>query len=79
MGALNNIRDLLFTAKTSERHMKVSPSTTLHGNHSLDISGLAQDIPEPISSHGKAPQDGEDTSALVVDWDGPDDPNNPKK
>lgn len=79
MAGPNNIRDRLSTANTSQRHGEVSPSTTLHEGHPLDILGPAQDISEPISSHGNAPQDGEDTSVLVVDWDGPDDPNNPKK
>ena len=66
MVTMNNNR--LSSANTSEGH-GISPTTTLEGNHPPGISRLvAQDKPG-----------GEDTSLLVVDWDGPDDPKNPKK
>ena len=70
MDALNNSAN-----DTSERHGEVSPCTTLHGNHPLDTSGPAQER----SSNVKSPPDEDNTSVLVVDWDGPDDPQNPKK
>ena len=66
MVTMNNNR--LSSANTSEGH-GISPTTTLEGNHPPGISRLvAQDKPG-----------GKDTSLLVVDWDGPDDPKNPKK
>ena len=56
----------------------ISPTTTLQENHPPDISHLvAQDSSTPVSPNDKA--GGEDTSVLVIDWDGPDDPKNPKK
>lgn len=74
-------RPLAHSANTSKRHgSEVSPSTTLHGNHSLDISGpVAQNTSTPIDPHEKSPTDEEATDILMVDWDGPDDPQNPKK
>ena len=80
MDTINNSR--LSTANTSEGHWHgpgISPTTTLQGNHLPDISRpVAQDAQStPVSPNDKA--GGEDTSVLVVDWDGPDDPKNPKK
>ena len=72
---MNNNR--LSVANTSEGH-GISPTTTLEGNHPPGISRLvAQDIPTPVSPNDKP--GGEDANVLVVDWDGPDDPKNPKK
>ncbi|KAH0832284.1 MFS polyamine transporter [Lanmaoa asiatica] len=77
MDALRNIRDHPSSANTSEeRRGGVSLRTKLHGNHPLDISGVTQDSPKPISPNEEPPSDGENTSVLVVDWDGP--PQNPK-
>jgi hypothetical protein len=77
---MNNSR--LSTANTSDGHWHgpgISPSTTLQENHLPDISRVAaQDTQStPVSPTDKP--DVKDTSVLVVDWDGPDDPKNPKK
>lgn len=75
MDTMGNSR--LSPGNTSERH-GISPSTTLQENHPPDISRLvAQDTSTPVSPSDKP--GGEDTSVLVVDWDGPDDHKNPKK
>ena len=81
MDTLNNNRECLRPGNTSEQHGEVSPCTILilHGNHSPETLGPAQDIPEPINPNVKPPPDEENANVLVVDWDGPDDPQNPKK
>jgi len=69
---MNNSR--LSSTYTSEGQ-SVSPAMTLHGNHPPDV--VAQDASMLVSP--KEPPGGEDTNVLVVDWDGPKDPKNPKK
>lgn len=68
----------LGSVNISEGH-GVSPTSTLHGNQPPDISRLAalEDTPTPVNPSDK--QGTEDASTLVVDWDGPNDPENPKK
>ena len=78
MDTMNNNR--LSSADTSTGH-GISPSTsctTLQGNHPPDIPRfVVQDSSTPVGPGDKS--GGADTSILVVDWDGPDDPKNPKK
>jgi hypothetical protein len=59
--------------------VQASLQARLQGNHLPEISRIAaQDTQStPLSPNDKP--GGEDTSVLVVDWDGPDDPKNPKK
>ena len=76
MDTMNNGR-IGSSASTSEGH-GISPSATLHGNHPPDIShDVAQETSTPASPNDKV--GGEDAGVLVVDWDGPDDLQNPKK
>ncbi|KAH0838843.1 MFS polyamine transporter [Lanmaoa asiatica] len=78
MDVLHDIQDHLGSENTSECHREVSTSMTLHGDDHPHIPSIAQDIPKPITPNEKLPSDGENTSVLVVDWDGPDDPKNPR-
>lgn len=79
MDVLHNNFEYLRSAVTSERCGEVSPVATLHGNHPPDTSVPMQDITEPIIPNGKLPPDEANASVLVIGWDGPDDPKNPKK
>lgn len=60
-------------ASPSERHGDVSETSTIHGNHPSDDAWTPNRPDE-----GSSPERG-DAGVLVIDWDGPDDPNDPKK
>ena len=65
------------SANTLHRH-EVSPTTTLHGNQALGLSDTTQDTSTPVSPTEESPSR-EQKTILVIDWDGPEDPKNPKK
>jgi len=66
----------LSSAYTSERQ-GIFPATTLHVNHPPD--SIAQGASTPVSPNEKTGGDNTTSSVLVVGWDGPEDPKNPKK
>ncbi|KIJ60514.1 hypothetical protein HYDPIDRAFT_117017 [Hydnomerulius pinastri MD-312] len=66
----------------SGRPGETSPTTTLYGNHAVGHSGPPGEglSNKPTGPKGSSPPVGRtDTDVLIVDWDGPDDPQNPKK
>ena len=68
------------SADTSERHDELSRTTTLHGHTSLRAPDpAAQGAPAPVVADEKIAANREKADIIVVDWDGPEDPSNPKK
>ncbi|KAF8433769.1 MFS polyamine transporter [Boletus edulis BED1] len=69
----------LSTANTAEE-LGTSPTATLHhDNHPPEASRyVAQDTSTRLANPNGKADVGKHTSDLVVDWDGPDDPENPK-
>lgn len=68
---MDELNDRPSFASPFERHGDVSATSTIHCQ--------STDAWTPNRPDGGSSPDREDTSVLVIDWDGPDDPNDPKK
>ena len=73
-------RNSLFMSKYDEKESTSCPSSRTTGQPSSRVSDPTRDLHENRLSPdpSRAPET-PDSNVLIVDWDGPDDPANPKK